>query len=117
MRRRLAVREGIRGTFTATFERFGSKNGYKGGTVPTLLFHNVHDHAGTHVCDHLWFTWGQAWRRLAPRPGDRVRFDARVKLYTKGHGQAGNVSIDYKLCFPTKLGIVGSCALRTRAGA
>lgn len=110
MRKALQEREGERATFSATFERFGIKNGYR-GPQHTILLTDVCDATGTPVCDHLWFNLTQGFEELALEPGDRIQFDARVKKYVKGYlGRREDVyapvGVDYKLSYPTKISIM-----------
>jgi hypothetical protein len=116
MREQLAERDGLRGEFTATFQRFGSKSAYKGPPVVTLLFVDVRDSAGAVVTDHLWFSTCKAWEDAALKPGDRVRFDARVKTYRKGYrGRREDddlpaPGLDYKLSHPSRIRVLNRAA-------
>jgi hypothetical protein len=109
MREKLKERELKRGTYTATFVRFGSKSGYKGYPVKTVLFRDVADSAGVVVTDHLWFTCGKQFTALDLLPGDVVSFAARSKAYTKGYrGHRDDddlpaVETDYRLSNPTNV--------------
>ncbi len=106
MREVLAAREGQRGMFTGTFERFGKKSGWKGHSETTVLLKDIHDAAGRPVCDHLWFNLTQAFEKLDLKPGDVVRFQARVRPYIKGYqGWREDEDLppmerDYKLSHP-----------------
>jgi hypothetical protein len=108
MRKQLAKLDGVRGTFTGTVVRFGSKTSY-GYTVRTLLLVNVRDLTDNPITDHLWFNLTKGFAALNLLPGDVVQFDARVKPYTKGYqGHREDVfdcpvQQDYKLSHPTKL--------------
>jgi hypothetical protein len=108
MRNALAPRDGERARFQGTFERFGTKRGWKGATLQTVLLKDIHDTTGTRVCDHLWFNFIRAFADLELHPGDLVQFDARVKEYLKGYfGWRDEVwkpaEVDYKLSHPTKV--------------
>jgi hypothetical protein len=75
----------------------------------TVLLKDIRDARGEMVTDHLWFNLTKGLAALNLRPGDTVRFDARVKPYTKGYqGYRDDVydrpvEIDYKLDRPTKI--------------
>jgi hypothetical protein len=95
--------------FRASFERYGEKPAYRGFPIPTLLLKDVcRIDTGEQVTDHLWFTVG-AWTPPNLIQGERIEFDARVKIYEKGYqgrlaeerGEAW-YSLDYKLSHPTK---------------
>ena len=108
MREKLKRIERERAAFTGTFERVGTKSSY-GYTKRTVLLVNVKNAAGEVVADHLWFNMTRGFEGLGLVRGDTVRFDARVKRYTKGYrGWREDVydkpvEIDYKLSHPTKL--------------
>ncbi len=118
MRQELAKREGVRGTFEATFVRFGSKRGYKGYPQTTLLLRDVKEAvSGKVVADHIWFTVGKRLERLPFGEGALVRFDARVTSYEKGYkGYREDVydapiETDYRLSFPTRIALVSKEAV------
>ena len=107
MRDELRKKEGQRQVFSATFERTGVKNGYK-GPKKTILLKNIRDHNGKVVSDHLWFNYTKGFAKHKLAPGCLVRFKARVKEYEKGYrGRREEVyapiEIDYKLSHPTIL--------------
>jgi hypothetical protein len=100
---------GQRFRVTAVFERWGTKRGWKGRTVTTLLLRDLrHAETGKMLTQHLWFTSGATWNRLGLKPGDHVAFDARATPYEKGYfgrraedmGQAWS-AVDYRLERPT----------------
>lgn len=110
MREELKPRDGLRGTFTATFVRFGSKQKFRGPPQKTLLFSHVRDVTGNEVCDHLWFTDCKGWAALDLQGGERVQFEARVKAYVKGYfgrdeyaREESPPRTDYKLSWPNKI--------------
>ena len=124
MRTELKLRNGQRGEFTATFDRYGRKTvtipkiyGRRFAStkeVTTLLFKNVRDSTGKIVTDHLWFQACKQWNALGLRSGDQVKFEARVMPYEKGYvgryeDESGRET-DYKLAFPTKVRLVGAFA-------
>lgn len=96
-----------RHTFTAEVVRFGKKNGWV-GEVKTILLKDValDDEI---VCNHIWFTCGKQFEKLALQPEDRISFSARVSKYIKGYkGWREDVydhpiETDYRLSFPTKI--------------
>lgn len=107
MRKELQKMKDERATFTATFERNGMKRDY-GRDKPTILLNNVCDTTGKQVTDHIWFDLTKGFAALDLQPGDRIRFDARVKKYQKGYqghriDVMRSVEYDYKLSYPTKI--------------
>jgi hypothetical protein len=117
MRKALKARNGVRTTFRGTFVRSGTKRGYTGKTLTTLLFKDITDADGNVVSDHLWFNYTKGFEKLSPwQPGDIVEFDARVTCYTKGYaGYREDVCIerpleyDYKLSRPSRIVKVSPC--------
>ncbi|HLJ87722.1 MAG TPA: hypothetical protein VKZ53_12930 [Candidatus Angelobacter sp.] len=107
MRDKLGEISGTRTSFSATFVRFGRKRAFKGPPIRTALFQNICDSAGKQMCDHIWFTLGLQLESLNLSPGDCIKFCARVTTYTKGYrGRNGfdqELSIDYRLSFPTNI--------------
>jgi len=108
MRQTLATRDGERAPFQGTFERFGTKIGWQGRTLKTVLLKNICDETGKPICDHLWFNLTRAFAALNLQPGDVVQFDARVQEYVKGYvGRRWDVwkpiEVDYKLSHPTRV--------------
>lgn len=109
MRELLGRHDGKRLRFFATVERYGSKRGWRGRSVDTILLRNVclGDEV---VCDHLWFTDGK-WS-VGLGIGDVFSFEARVSTYVKGYqgrlaeqrSRAWSES-DYHLERPTKIRI------------
>lgn len=109
MRDKFEKSVGLRGTFTGTFKRFGTKPAYKGPPLVTILLENVSDATGKVTCDHLWFVSGKQWKALDLKPGDKVQFDARITPYEKGYKgyhddwDAPAIETDYRLSFPTHM--------------
>lgn len=93
-----------RHTFTATIGRFGTKTGYKGYSIPTILMKDVKLN-GEQVTDHLWFTIGKKLESLHLSENDIVRFDARVGSYRKGYW--GEWEKDCCLKYPTAIEKIG----------
>lgn len=94
--------------FTAQFERFGSKRGYKGHDMTTVLLIDVRDSNENLVADHLWFNLTKGFAKLKLSPGDRICFMGRVEEYERGYyGYRDDVyvpySLDYKISRPTKI--------------
>lgn len=93
--------------FTATFERFGKKNGYM-GQVETVLLINVMDESGKILTDHLWFNMTKGFKALNLEKGDKISFMGRVQKYQKGYfGYRKDVylppSTDYKISRLTQI--------------
>lgn len=109
MRVRLKEQEGIRGTFSGTVARFGTKPAYRGPAIPTVMLKDVKDKVGKIVTDHLWMVQGKQLLALHLQLGDEVVFDARVTEYEKGYkGYREDVydaplETDYRLSHPTKV--------------
>ena len=110
MRENFAQAEGRRGTFTATFKRFGEKRGFKGWLVKTVLLIGVSDTSGKITADHIWFTCGKQFKEAALVEGDRVQFVGRITTYEKGYkgsrewdDEMPTVSTDYRISFPTQV--------------
>lgn len=108
MRDGLKDKSNDRKPFSATFKRFGSKKGYQGRQLTTVLFVSIFCD-GKEVCDHVWFTLGKQMDELKLTEGDRISFNARVKLYQKGYRgrREGHdlppPSVDYKLSHPSNI--------------
>lgn len=68
-----------RHVFTATFVRFGFRNGYI-GPVKTMLLQDVTLDSKI-VSDHLWFDLTKGFSGANLSPGDVVEFCARVSAY------------------------------------
>lgn len=97
--------------FTATFVRFGFRNGYI-GPVKTMLLQDVTLDSKI-VSDHLWFDLTKGFSSADLSPGDVVEFCARVSAYEKGYkGHKDDVlnrpiERDYRLSRPTKIKKIG----------
>ena len=108
MRKNLKKLNEIRKRFKGTFERFGTKAGYK-YPLTTLLFKDIIDISTKEkITEHIWFNLTKGFYTLDLKEGDVVEFDARVKRYTKGYmGYREDVykpiETDYKLSHPTKI--------------
>ena len=107
-RERGEKREGERMRLRATFEREGTKPGWKGKQpIVTVLFRDVRVVAsGRLATDHLWFTKGKTWAELALEAGDVVEFDARVTGYIEGHQGRREEELGGAWSHPTKVKVV-----------
>lgn len=100
-----------RHVFTATFIRFGFRDGYK-GPVKTILLQDVLLD-GKIVTDHLWFDLTKGFESADLLPGDVVEFCAGVSIYEKGYKGYRNdvfdrpIEKDYRLSRPTKIKKIG----------
>lgn len=109
MRHKLAEIDGLRKTFTGTFERFGEKINFNGFPEPTILLRDIQCKGDERIqCDHLWFNLTKGFKEACLKPGDVVVFRARVKEYWKGYrGYRDDVDKpieqDYKLSNPTQI--------------
>ena len=111
MRKQLAKLEGQRLRFEGVVERFGTKRGWQGDTLPTLMLKNIRlvDDPYRILTDHLWMNVGKQLEGVII--GEVVDFDARVTRYEKGYkGRRDNdffndhePSFDYRLERPTKV--------------
>ncbi len=106
-RAELEKREGARDVYRGVFERFGSKQGFR-GTQETLLLRNIVDADGQPVCDNLWFNLTTAFAALHLQFGDTVEFRARsepvVKSEIRWKGvDTPKIRVDYRLTRPTKV--------------
>lgn len=108
MRKNLAKMNGERRRFIGTFKRYGTKSGWNGTPINTVLLTNILDSYGVEVADHLWFTMTIGFGNLGElKEGDKIGFDARVKEYEKGYVNdrecIDDRKIDYRLSHPTKI--------------
>lgn len=116
MRGKLQETNGVRSVFVGTFERFGSKSGWKGRSLQTVLLIDIKDVDGNDVCDHLWFNLTQEFDYLGLKPGDVVQFCGRVTAYERGYlGRRSDVycpnTRDYKLSRPTQIQVIQRCSV------
>ena len=108
MRNKLRVIKNERMIFIGTFERYGTKNGWKGNVEKTILLKNIKTNNGKEICNHLWFNLTKGFEKLGVLiQGDFIQFEARVKPYVKGYVNRNDYiddrEIDYKLSHPTKI--------------
>ncbi len=117
MRHELGELEQQRMHFRGFFERYGSKNAFRGDPLTTLLLRDIClAETGEWIADHLWFTETKGFKAVGPlKEGDCIEFDARVTRYRKGYAgrreDADGVPVsfykpesqDWRLSFPTKV--------------
>lgn len=107
MRTELGKKYGERDLFYGTFQRFGTKSGYK-QTESTVLLISLEDSEGIAVTDHLWFNYTHEFENLYKsgqlKAGAILEFKARVAGYLKGYEKE---ELDYKLSFPKKIKVIG----------
>lgn len=93
--------------FSATVSEFGTKPGWTGFPVDTILLTDIVAETGDKA-EHVWFTLTQGFYGL--KIGDRIEFAARVKEYEKGYVNyrrgIDERRIDNKLSHPTKIRVV-----------
>lgn len=97
--------------FTATVNRFGIKNGYKGPLDTVLLINLKLDNKI--VADHLWINKTKGFINSNANVGDTIEFLARVNEYVKGYKGYDFIKqlehplqLDYKLEYPTKFKVI-----------
>lgn len=104
------IGEEERHIFYGTFERFGTKSGYK-GILKTVLLIDVKDEHEQIVTNHLWFNFTKGFEKLNLQKGDKVKFCGRVQPYVKGYFGRRNdvyapIELDYLIKYPTKISII-----------
>lgn len=67
----------------------------------TLLLVDVKDKNGATLTDHVWFHLTKGLDKADLKPGDMVRFEARVGTYRKGRRDSDDY--DYKFEYPEKI--------------
>ena len=99
--------------FTATVNRFGIKNGYK-GPLDTVLLINLKLNNKI-VADHLWINKTKGFMDSNANIGDTIEFLARVNKYVKGYKGYDIIKqlehplqLDYKLEYPTKFKVINN---------
>ena len=96
--------------FYGTFARYGVKSGYK-GPIKTVLLENIENDNNELITSHLWFNLTKGFKNLNLVPGDKVKFNGRIKPYIKGYmGRRTDVFVpiekDYSICYPSQIEIV-----------
>lgn len=101
-------------TFTARVGRQGTKPGWQGEIIDTILLNNVKlKENGKEVTSHIWFILGTNFENSECQEGDIIEFSARVSYYEKGwrgkkaeeYGES-RTEKDWKLERPTKIKII-----------
>lgn len=111
MREGLQILEGKRIEVMGVVDRFGTKKAYQGPPLQTICLVDLTDLAGNPICDHLWLVVRKQIKELDLQEGDKIKFCARSKQYTKGYrGRREDVFVplskDYKLSHPTKFEVL-----------
>lgn len=89
--------------YTATFQKFGIKSGYK-SSLPTFIVTNVKDSNGKLITDHLWLNFTTVFNQFGwLQPGDIIKFSGRVDTYYKGYYKD---QLDYRLTYPSKVSVI-----------
>ena len=106
MRKKLKSINGKRTRFAGVVDRLGTKRGWTGDALPTVLLKNIYmvSDSGNILTDHLWMNVGKQLENV--EIGDVVEFDARVTPYEKGYRGYDSyldTTIDYRLERPTKV--------------
>ena len=106
---------GKRLVFTGTFERYGTKSGWQGRVVPTMLWKDIHLEGQLQILtDHLWFTVGKRFGAEKFQQGDQIQFKATVDEYEKGYVNnreyVDERELDYRLSRPNNITLVKSNA-------
>lgn len=77
---------GRRMFFIGTFERYGTKSGWQGRVLQTMLLKDVHVIGSAQILiDHIWFTVGKRLGSTTLSAGDQIQFKATVERYEKGY--------------------------------
>lgn len=109
MRKNLKTLEGLRKKFRGKFVKFGTKSGWNGHEISTILLEDIVDlETQQKVTDHIWFTYTKGFQKLDLIEGIILEFTGRIKKYQKGYkGYREDVyktiEYDYKLSHPTKI--------------
>jgi len=114
MRKKLKEMRESRCAFTGIFERYGIKRNWHGFPEKTVLLKSIRLLNGEMVADHLWFNYTKGFQSIGDlKPGDTIKFDARVSKYQKGYAGfreelriENPVETDYRLSYPTNFELV-----------
>ena len=113
MRDALQPYVGQRIQITAPVQRMGTRIGWTGVKLPTILVGPVLDADGAELANHLWLQVGRRIAAVAPQPGDLLTLTGRVKPYTRRRRQYHGTTLSYEsdlgLAYPAR------CAVVTRA--
>lgn len=96
--------------FSATFQQFGQKSGFKGYLATTICFIDLKNEEGKIIEDHLWMNYTKCFQKLELKAGDIISFHARVAVYEKGYSDDDEINPkrwDYKLQRPSKTEKIG----------
>lgn len=117
---RLELRElghNRRHRFIGEFSRCGTKKGWEGATLETILLINIRlKDSHKQVANHLWFNKTLGFEALGKlKRGDIIEFEGRIDTYEKGYkgryaeeqGESW-AETDYKISRPTKIRLVKS---------
>ena len=105
MRKKLKKFKGQRLKFCGTIDKF-SKKYYKHHEKTVLCLINVTlAHNAECITDHVWMNMTEDLKRLKPKVGDKIKFNARVKEYWKGYVNDDNPyqERDFRLDRPTNI--------------
>src|ERR1035437_10344183 len=110
MREALQPYLGQRIRVTAPVQRLGTRIGWTGVKLPTLLVGPVLDADGATLADHLWLHVGRRIAAVAPQPGDMLTLTGRVKPYTRRRRQYHGTTLSYEselgLAYPARCAVV-----------
>ena len=110
MREALQPYLGQRITVTGRVQRFGTRPGWNGSKLPTLLVGPVLDAQGAEITDHLWIQIGQRIALADPQPGDLFTWTGTVRPYTRRRKPIGPgpalTERDLGLAYPTRCAVV-----------
>ena len=112
MRNQLKKMVEERAQFTGTFERFGTKRGWRGQIESTILLVNIKDENGRIVEKFAWFNVGKRFKALILRKGYVVSFSAKVEKCLRenydSYTEDCKKSSFYKLVNPTKIAVIST---------
>lgn len=101
---------GQRITVTGRVQRFGTRPGWNGSKLPTLLVGPVLDAQGVEITDHLWIRIGQRIALADPQPGNVLTLSGTVRAYTKRRKPVGPgpalTERDLGPAYPTRCAVV-----------
>lgn len=110
MRTELRKLSNQRRLFTGIFVRIGTKSGWQGKILETVLIKDIRDSNNKLITNHLWFNLTKGFQNIDFKEGNKIQFMARVTSYYKGYKgrRAEELGLDsyeedFKLSFPTKI--------------
>ncbi|MGH2410204.1 MAG: hypothetical protein ACRDGS_07555 [Chloroflexota bacterium] len=115
MREALQPYLGQRIRVTAPVQRLGTRIGWTGIKLPTLLVSPVLDVDGATLADHVWLHVGRRIAAVAPQPGDVLTLTGRVRPYTRRRKQYKGAEPprfehDLGLAYPARCAVVARVA-------